>query len=231
MPADVAVYPIIPGWNASSDRRRRRRTKRDLRWDADEAAIDARLAAIADADAISHGPARKSPHSLELTPCATSMRATNELGHDDRLRGRDRRREQNFGRARSWPMDAVGFLQPVERRDAAAHSASWWPTNAPQNAATDCWPMDGDTRHATATVANDARPVRARIPSSTVCRATWPTTRSATLAGIDGRGGTAIAAAVVRRGDGDRTGGGVRHGRGRGRGELSRDCWAVVSFL
>ena len=79
MPDDVAVYPIIPGWN-DTDVDASIGAARELEWADHEAKMTRGWLRSRTPMQYLTVRARKSPHRLELTPAGGKIRAVNQLG-------------------------------------------------------------------------------------------------------------------------------------------------------
>jgi hypothetical protein len=130
MPDDVAVYPIVPDWNASSIESVVN-SKRDLRWTPGEAEMSRGWLRSRTPTQYLTVRARKSPIRLELTPVRDRLRAKNSLNapieyvvvvdeagkfwFDEKLSDGD-----------------VDFLKPIERPDAVDRFRKIVTARAPQ---------------------------------------------------------------------------------------------------
>ena len=114
MPADVAMYPILPAgratWNVGEQR------EHGLGRERGEA--DARLAEFADADAISDGAvAEVAAPARSVAIRGDKLRVKNQLGTKIETCSSSTKRAR-FMRARTWPTMRSAVLQPIERDDA-----------------------------------------------------------------------------------------------------------------
>jgi hypothetical protein len=130
MPADVVMYPIIPGWSRGSVDALVR-TKRDVIWDEDQATLGRGWLRSRTPTQYLSIRARESPHRLEFATPSGKLRVTNKLDTairyvaviDD---------TNNVWAGENLAKDAVAFLQPVERGNAAARLRKLATDNAPQ---------------------------------------------------------------------------------------------------
>jgi hypothetical protein len=116
MPDDVAVYPIVPDWNAGSIDSVVN-SKRDLLWTANEAKMTRGWLRSRTPTQYLTVRARKSPARLDLTPVRDRLRVGNAL--DTRIDYLVVVDEAN----KCWAGEmlangSVSFLSPVERPDA-----------------------------------------------------------------------------------------------------------------
>jgi hypothetical protein len=116
MPDDVAVYPIVPDWNASSIDAVVN-SKRDLRWTSGEARMSRGWLRSRTPTQYLTVRARTSPMRLELQPVKDRMRAKNSLGTQiEFLIVADQ--GNKFWSGENLANGSVAFLKPVERLDA-----------------------------------------------------------------------------------------------------------------
>jgi hypothetical protein len=117
MPNDVAVYPIVPGWNEGNVDANLG-IERDLVWEGNEAKMTRGWLRSRTPTQFLTVRSRKSPRMLELaTTTEGKVRATNNLGSklefvlvfDDK---------GNLFLGENLATDGRAFLQPIERRDA-----------------------------------------------------------------------------------------------------------------
>ena len=130
MPADVVMYPIIPGWSPTSTQAYVAAT-RDLRWENDEAKMKRGWLRSRTPTQYLTIRARKTPHRLELTPVREKMRARNQLGTTINFLvviGE----ENELWSGEQLSAEAVAFLQPAERIDAVARLRKLVTENSPK---------------------------------------------------------------------------------------------------
>jgi len=117
MPVDVAMYPIVPDWNASSIDAIVN-SKRDLRWMPDKAELTRGWLRSRTPTQYLTVRARTSPIRLELTPVRDQLRAKNSLGtRIDFVVVADDANKLWLGE--KLENGNVGFLRAIERGDAA----------------------------------------------------------------------------------------------------------------
>jgi hypothetical protein len=130
MPDDVAVYPIIPGWNdtgvdASVG------AARELTWEDNEAKMTRGWLRSRTPTQYLTVRARKSPHRLELIPAAGKVRAVNQLGTAIRfLLVIDKDGKLFAGEKLSRESKSV--LEPIERVDAIRRLRQLLTENQPE---------------------------------------------------------------------------------------------------
>ncbi len=130
MPTDVAMYPIVPGWNGGSIDAHVN-SKRDLRWEPDEARLSRGWLRSRTPTQYLTVRARKSPLRLELQPVRERMRVKNELGArieyvvvvDD---------ANKMFAGEKLHTGEVGFLQPMTRSEAVNRFRKIVTANLPQ---------------------------------------------------------------------------------------------------
>jgi hypothetical protein len=116
MPDDVAVYPIVPDWNASSIESVVN-SKRDLRWEPSEAEMTRGWLRSRTPTQYLTVRARKTPIRLELTPVRDRLRAKNSLNTSiEYMVVADE--TGKFWSHENLAVGKVEFLKPVERFDA-----------------------------------------------------------------------------------------------------------------
>jgi hypothetical protein len=117
MPADVAVYPIIPGWNEGSFDADLG-GERELLWEPNEAKLARGWLRSRTPTQFLTVRARKSLHSIEfLSANDKKMRATNKLGTTiEFLLVLDQ--EGKLFTGENLATESRGMLQPIEREDA-----------------------------------------------------------------------------------------------------------------
>jgi hypothetical protein len=116
MPDDVAVYPIVPDWNASSIESVVN-SKRDLRWVPGEGRMTRGWLRSRTPTQYLTIRARSSPMRLELQPVRDRLRAKNSLGTQiEYVVVADE--ANKFWSGESLADGKVEFLSPVERLDA-----------------------------------------------------------------------------------------------------------------
>jgi hypothetical protein len=131
MPSDVVLYPIIPGWSRGSVDAHVR-TKRDVVWEEDEATLGRGWLRSRTPTQYLSIRARKSPHRLEIATPSGKLRATNKLGASIQyLVVLDEANKVWAGE--KLAKDAVAFLAPIDRGDAAARLRRLATDNAPQS--------------------------------------------------------------------------------------------------
>lgn len=129
LPADVAVFPIIPSWNEYSAHSYVR-GERELRWEGDDAKLARGWLRSRTPMQYLTIRSRKSPMKLELTPVRDRLRVKNELGTqveyvvvvDD---------AGKFWSGEKLAVGKVSFLEPIEQRDAASRFRKLVTNNAP----------------------------------------------------------------------------------------------------
>ncbi len=116
MPDDVAVYPIIPGWNDSGVDASIG-AERELMWEENEAKMTRGWLRSRTPTQYLTVRARKSPHRLELTPAAGKIRAANQLGTGIRFVLVTDKDGQLFS-GEKLARESKSVLEPIERVDA-----------------------------------------------------------------------------------------------------------------
>jgi hypothetical protein len=130
MPADVVLYPIIPGWSRGSVDAQVR-AKRNVVWEEDQAALGRGWLRSRTPTQYLSIRARKSPHRLEFATPSGKLRVTNKLDAAIQyLVVIDEASKVWAGE--NLVKDAVVFMQPVERGDATARLRTLATKNAPQ---------------------------------------------------------------------------------------------------
>jgi hypothetical protein len=130
MPADVALYPIIPDWNEYS-RNAHVYGERDLRWEGDEAKLTRGWLRSRTPMQYLMLRSRKSPMRLDLTSVRDRMRVKNELGTQvDYVVVVDEK--GNYWSGEKLAVGKTEFLQSVKRTDAASRFRKLVMSNAPQ---------------------------------------------------------------------------------------------------
>jgi hypothetical protein len=130
MPADVAIYPIIPSWNEYSVNSHVRR-ERDIHWDADRAKLTRGWLRSRTPMQYLTIRSRKSSMRLDLTPVRDRMRARNELGSFIEY-GIVVDEKGNFWSGQKLAAGKMAFLQPVTQADAARQFRQIVMKHAPQ---------------------------------------------------------------------------------------------------
>jgi hypothetical protein len=116
MPSDVAVYPIIPGWNEGNVDANLG-IERDMAWEANEAKLTRGWLRSRTPTQYLTVRARNTPHMLELVSANGKVRATNKLGTPiEFVLVFDESRNLFFGE--NLVPESRVFLQPIERTDA-----------------------------------------------------------------------------------------------------------------
>jgi hypothetical protein len=130
MPADVALFPIIPSWNEFSAQSYVR-GERSLRWEGDEARLTRGWLRSRTPMQYLTIRSRKSPIKLELTPVRDRLRVKNDLGTQvEFVAVADG--EGKFWSGEKLEVGKVAFLQPTEKRNAASRFRKLVTTNSPQ---------------------------------------------------------------------------------------------------
>jgi hypothetical protein len=130
MPADVAIYPIIPSWNEYSAQSYVR-GERGLRWEGDDAKLTRGWLRSRTPMQYLTIRSRKSPIKLELTPVRDRLRVKNELGTQvEYLAVVDE--SGKFWSGEKLDVGKVTFLQPAKQADAASRFQKLVTSNAPQ---------------------------------------------------------------------------------------------------
>jgi len=131
MPVDVAMYPIVPDWNAGSIDSVVN-SKRDLKWEPDEAELRSGWLRSRTPTQYLTVRSRQSPIRLELTPVRDRLRAKNSLGaRIDFLVVADAASKLWLGE--QLENGAVGFLQSIERTVAASKFRKLVQERSPQS--------------------------------------------------------------------------------------------------
>jgi hypothetical protein len=116
LPADVAAYPIIPGWNEGNINADTG-GERELLWEPTEAKLTRGWLRSRTPTQLLTVRARKSPHTLELLSANGKLRATNKLGTTiEFVLALDA--EGNFFAGENLPADSRGELIPIARDQA-----------------------------------------------------------------------------------------------------------------
>lgn len=130
MPNDIALYPIIPAWNANrfgADLG----VSRFMRWDGNEAKLTAGWLRSRTPTQYLTVRARKSPHRLELAEGGGRLRATNKLGTAiEFVLVFDSADKILLGE--KLADGSVAFLQPIERAEAVKRFRRIVTENEPQ---------------------------------------------------------------------------------------------------
>jgi hypothetical protein len=118
MPADVAMYPVVPDWYANS-MRAYMESDRDLRWDKGEAKLTRGWLRSRTPTQYLTVRSRKTPIRLEMQPVRDRLRLKNSLGTPiEFVAVVDR--NGKFWSLENVPESAVEFMKPIERPAAEA---------------------------------------------------------------------------------------------------------------
>jgi hypothetical protein len=130
MPADVVLYPIIPGWSRGSVDALVR-TKRNVVWDEDQAALGRGWLRSRTPTQYLSIRARKSPHRLDFATPSGKLRISNKLNSAIQYVVVIDNADKVWA-GEKLDKDAVAFLQPIERGDAVTRLRKLATDNAPQ---------------------------------------------------------------------------------------------------
>jgi hypothetical protein len=130
MPADVVLYPVIPGWSRYSVDSAVG-TKRDLAWHESEADLKSGWLRARTPTQYLTIRSRNSPHELQFAAPPGKLRITNKLGADiDYLVVIDE--QEKVWTGEKIDLNAVTFLRPTERDEAARQLRRLVSENAPE---------------------------------------------------------------------------------------------------
>jgi hypothetical protein len=130
LPADIAVYPIIPSWNEYSAQSHVR-GQRDIVWEKDDAKLARGWLRSRTPMQYLTVRSRKSPNKLELTPVPNRMRAKNSLATEiEYVVVADK--DGKFWSGEKLPVGETVFLAEVEQSAAAGRFRKLTMANSPQ---------------------------------------------------------------------------------------------------